>query len=75
MSISDALAQSNEPVLNHFASIFYCELFQHTDKFFQQEVIGELVTKVYGGSGDFAKATGIKTLSQLAFKHTEQVHR
>lgn len=75
MLISDALSHSNEPVLSHFASIFYCELFQHTDKFFQQEVIGELVTKVNGGSGEFAKATAIKTLSQLAFKHTEQVYR
>ena len=70
MAVAEALMQSNEPALSLMATRLHCAMFLNLDRYYQQEIICDLVMKIGAGGSSTLRPTALTTLETLAFKHT-----
>ena len=70
MAVAEALMQSPEPSLNLMSTRLHCAMFLNLDRYFQQEIICDLVMKIGSGGASSLRPTALATLGTLAAKHT-----
>lgn len=71
VGIAEALMQSGEPALSLMSNRLLCAMFHHLGRYFQQEIICDLVTKIGSGGSSTLRATALSILETLAVKYTE----
>lgn len=76
VSICDTLLRSQESIISNFAIAMYRETFVSFvsgDAYYQQEIVGDLISKVGTGGGGIITDGALRALENLAERHSREL--